>query len=88
MANQATVRLELDNVEALVLFEFLAREIDDANGKRLKPLTNHDGELWALNALHCVLEKELVAPFQGDYKQQVERANSTLEKLNGGSWAK
>jgi len=85
MANQATVRLELDNVEALVLFEFLAREIDDANGKRLKPLTNHDGELWALNGLHCVLERVLSEPFRKDYGKLLSDAKDTMVR-RCGSW--
>ena len=85
MENQATVRLELDNDEALVLFEFLAREVDDANGERLKSLTNHDGELWALNGLHCVLERALSVPFSKDYKKALSDAKECMVQ-RCGSW--
>lgn len=88
MKNLESMSLTLDKIEALVLFDMLSREIDDRKGKQLRAAIRRDGELWALNGLLCVLEKELIAPFQGDYKQQVERANTTLERLNGGPWSK
>ena len=78
-----TVSIALSADEAIVLFEILAREIDGNNGSRLRPFTSHEGELWALNGLHSLLEKELVEPFSKDYSEQLSQARERLVKLNG-----
>ena len=83
MANQATVHLELDNDEALVLFDYLQREIDDENAVRLKSLTNHDGELWALNGLNCLLERVLAEPFTKKYPALSSQAQESLVERCG-----
>lgn len=87
MENQSSVRLELEADEALLLFEFLAREIENENGWRLEKLTEYDGELWALNALHCLLEQTLVDPFRNDYSARLSQANEAILKRMG-SWPK
>ena len=78
MATQETVLIKLDSDEALVLFEFLSREVDDDDGVRLKPLTEHDGELWALNGLQGVLEKAVSVAFSEDYKTALSQARKSL----------
>jgi len=83
MPDHDTVHLKLDSDEALVLFAFLAREIDAANGARLKPMTNHQAELWALNALQSLLERELTEPFRSDYDSLLSRAQTSLVKKCG-----
>ena len=85
MSNQATVQLELDKEEALVLFDFLQREIDDRNSVRLKPLAMHDGELWALNGLNSLLERKLAEPFRKDYPALLSKAQESLVE-RWGSW--
>ena len=85
MENQTAVHMELDSDEALVLFEFLARELDNDNGVRLKTVTNNDGELWALNSLHCLLEQVLVEPLKSEYATLVSRAQASLVERRG-SW--
>jgi len=45
MTDQPTTSLTLERDEALALFAFLAREIDNGDASRLKPLGQHDGEL-------------------------------------------
>jgi hypothetical protein len=73
-----TVRIELEPDEALVLYDFLQREIDNEGGKRLKRLSDHDSELWALNALNCLLERALAEPFAKDYPALLSQARDSL----------
>lgn len=83
LGNDVTITLSQD--EALVLFDFLQREIDAVNGSRLVPATEHEGELWALNGLNCLLERELAAPFKHDYDQILQQSRASLIQRNG-SW--
>ena len=78
MTYQATVHIELEHDEALVLHDLLHREIDDKHGVRLKSLTNHDSELWALNGLSCLLERVLAEPFRRDYRTLLSQAQKSL----------
>ena len=66
-----------------VLFDFLSREVEDRNGSRLKSATLHDAELWALNGVLSLLEKNLVAPFEEDYADQVSQAREALTEQCG-----
>ena len=63
------ITVELTNDEALVLFEFLSREIDETQEKRLAQVIDHPAEFWALNSVHCALEKILREPFAGNYRE-------------------
>lgn len=81
-----SVLLRLTPDEALVLFEFLARSIDERGGTDLLALTCHDAELWTLNAVHCALESELAEPFRDDYRTLVDGARERLLHVNGGAW--
>ena len=72
------VGIELSEQEALVLFEFLAREIDDRRGRRLAAALEHPAEYWALNGVHCVLESKLAEPFANNYHQLLAAARDKL----------
>jgi hypothetical protein len=85
MTDQSTVSLTLDRDEALALFAFLAREVDDADATRMRSLAQHDGELWALNGLHLQLERLLAEPFADDYVDQLAAAKEALVGRRG-SW--
>lgn len=85
-APSAPVLLRLSPDEALVLFEFLARAIDEERGRQLAVIAKHDAELWALNAVHCALESELAEPFRDDYSALLAAARERLAEANGGPW--
>jgi hypothetical protein len=71
-----TITLSAD--DALVLFDFLAREIDDRKGSRLPGVIEHPAEFWALNRLLCDLQSDLAEPFRADYGARVEAARERL----------
>lgn len=71
-----TVTLERD--EALVLFEWLSREVGERQGAHLAPVLVSPGEFWALNALHCLLERETLAPLDRSYAQAVREARARM----------
>lgn len=72
------VTLTLERDEALVLFEFLSREVGERHGARLAPALVAPAEFWALNALHGLLEREEVAPMDRPYAQAVREARARL----------
>lgn len=76
-----TITITLEADEALVLFEWLSREVDDRDGAGLAPVLVSPGESWALNALHCLLEAQVVAPFQLDYAEAVRAARARLSPV-------
>jgi hypothetical protein len=78
-----TIQFELDNDTLLVLFEFFAKEIDERNGSRLKPITNDESELWAMNRLYGVLERTLHEPFRKDYLALLSLAQKSLSERCG-----
>lgn len=80
-----SVEILLERNEALVLFNFLSRILDEQNGEKLQGAAAHDGELWALNALLGVLEKALAAPFDQSYVDQVDVALNALT-TKCGAW--
>jgi hypothetical protein len=67
------VRLELTGDESLVLFEFLAR-FDDAGSLAVQD----QAEERALWNLHCLLQKQLVAIFDPNYKELLAAARDRL----------
>ena len=85
MKTPATIQIELEPEQALVLYDFLTREIEDHNGSRLIPLASHEGELWSLDELQGLLAKNLVAQFDEDYSTLVSQANEVLVSRRG-SW--
>ncbi|GAA2701862.1 hypothetical protein [Actinoplanes palleronii] len=70
--HEVTLRLTSD--EALVLFDWLHRGEDV---DRIVP-PDHHGEKVALWNLSALLERELVEPFQHNYRELVDRARVRL----------
>ena len=70
--------LTREREEALVLFEFLSREVGERHGARPATALVTPGEFWALNALHCLLERETWAPMDRPYAQAVREARTRL----------
>ncbi|KAB2912762.1 MAG: hypothetical protein F9K29_17970 [Hyphomicrobiaceae bacterium] len=77
------IDIKLTHDEALVLFDFLQREIDLANGARLAAATEHQAELWALNGLNCLLEKVIAEAFRPDYPVLIAAARDALVEKSG-----
>jgi hypothetical protein len=75
-SEKSSVLVEFTNDEALVLFDWLSREIEkDVDSLKII------GEDWAAaNALLSHLEQKLVEPFQADYAQKVSQARLALAK--------
>ncbi len=67
------VSIDLSASEALVLFEFLSRYSDT---DRLE--TVDQAEQRALWNLCCLLERELVEPFQPEYEKLLAAARESL----------
>lgn len=80
------LKIELTGDEALVLFEFLSREIVDKNGANLKECVNGDAEIWALNDLLCALEKCVPEVFDADFQMALRKAQERLADWHGGQW--
>ncbi len=76
------ITIELEDHEALVLFEFVAREIDDHKERRLAEIIEHPAEFWALNAVHCSLERILADPFRADYAALLAAAREKVIQQN------
>lgn len=72
--------------ESLVLFDLLGRLIDEKQAAGLIDLVQHDAELWALNSLHCQLDRTVSASFKSEYRSLVEAARSNLLAIHGGQW--
>jgi hypothetical protein len=70
--------ITLENHEALVLFEFLSREITDNNGRNLLGSLDHSSEFWALSAVLGRLESLLEEPFRADYLDLLEAARARI----------
>ena len=81
------VHIALSHDEALVLFDLLSRWIEEKDAAPIKPLVEHDGELWSLNSLLCLLERELGEPFSTDYGKLVDAARARLVE-RCGTWPK
>ena len=79
-------RFRLTPEEALVLFDFLGRWIEEEKGKGVRPLTKSDAEIWVLNSAYCELERVLAEPFLPNYAQVVEKAREEVQSRNGGQW--
>ena len=81
--NSQDVILALSQDEALVLFDLLARLVDDRDAVELLPLLEHDAELWALIRVQGLLETRLVQPFLADYRALVDSARDRLVAAHG-----
>ncbi|EJT06811.1 hypothetical protein [Rhizobium sp. CCGE 510] len=77
LPNGAEIRLDPD--EALVLFELLSRWSEDNNAPTPDASCfETTAECAVLHRLLAELEKQLVAPFQTDYRDAVDIARSRL----------
>ena len=77
------VWVNLEDDEAVVLFDFLSRCLDEKDGRPLETAIVHDGELWALNGLLTYLEKSLAEPFYPEYDQHVVKSRQGLAERCG-----
>jgi hypothetical protein len=68
----------LTHSEAIVLFDWLAREIGERQASSLASALVHVSEFWALNALFGVLEKMLAEPFGPDWCASLAAARAAL----------
>lgn len=69
---------ELDRSEAIVLFDWLAREIGERQASNVTSALVHISEFWALNALFGVLEKTLAEPFGPGWRASLAGARAEL----------
>lgn len=77
------MNLELSDDTALVLFDMLLRYGGNDNERSLD--VARAAERNALWFLEAALERQLVAPFQKTYSEQVAAARARLEE-EGGGW--
>ena len=70
--------LHLTRSEAIVLFDWLAREIGERQAANLSAALVHVSEFWALNALFGVLEKTLAEPFGHGWRSALASARAEL----------
>ena len=73
----AGASLQLTNDEALVLFDFVAR-FSETNVLKLEDRA----EAQALWNVCCLLEKQLVEPFQDDYSDRLRAARDRLRPID------
>lgn len=75
--------ISLEDHEALVLFDFLQREVESRKAAGLVPLFEHPAEFWALNNLFCVLEPVTGEVFRADYAAVIDKARAdTMERCD------
>jgi hypothetical protein len=72
------VTIELGDDVALVLFEFLSREIEDRRAVRIPSVIDHPAEFWSLNDVEGALQRILVDPFKPDYHELVAAARRRI----------
>jgi len=69
----------LTRSEAIVLFDWLSREIGERLAANVASALVHISEFWALNALHGALEKTLAEPFGPGWREALGAARATLD---------
>ena len=70
--------ITLKDHEALVLFDFLQREIETNNARRVAPYFEHPAEFWALNNLFCAMEPVTGEVFRSDYGKIIDAARTAV----------
>lgn len=76
MGEGSRVAIELSTAEALVLFELLTRWYEESLDTLL---IKHQAEQRVLWDIQCILERQLTAPFQADYQDQVIAARHAVQ---------
>ncbi|MBS9475600.1 hypothetical protein KIP89_00565 [Ancylobacter sp. VKM B-3255] len=89
MADAASdeITLVVDRSVAVVLFEFLSRTVDDADGEALLDFIDDEAEIPALWALLAGLESVLTEPMAEDYERRVLAAREAVMKRFGGAFS-
>jgi hypothetical protein len=77
------VRIALERDEAIVLFEFLARAVDEGNGLAFRSSVEDDAEVWALNAVLILLEQALAEPFAPGFEKKLTAARKAIAERSG-----
>lgn len=78
-----TASVVLDRDVALVLFEFLARVVDEEEGEPLAEALADDSELHALVSLFADLEDALTEPADENYLRLLQEARARVLKKFG-----
>jgi hypothetical protein len=78
MSSAKNHTFELTRSEAIVLFDWLAREIGERQAANITSALVHVSEFWALNALHGALEKTLAEPFGPAWRARLAAARAAL----------
>jgi len=81
------VTLVIDRSVAVVLFEFLSRTVDDADGEALLDFIEDEAEIPALWALLAGFESVLTEPMAEDYERKVLSAREAVMKRFGGAFS-
>ena len=81
------ITLVVDRSVAGVLFEFLSRTVDDAEGEALADFIEDESEIPALWALLAGLESVLTEPMAEDYERRVLAAREAVMKRFGGAFS-
>ncbi|WGD31814.1 hypothetical protein AncyloWKF20_08330 [Ancylobacter sp. WKF20] len=81
------ITLVVDRAVAVVLFEFLSRTVDDADGEALADFIEDEAEVPALWALLAGLESVLTEPMAEDYERKVLAAREAVMKRFGGAFS-
>lgn len=81
------ITLVIDRSVAVVLFEFLSRTVDDADGEALLDFIEDEAEIPALWALLAGLESVLTEPMAEDYERKVIAAREAVMKRFGGAFS-
>ncbi len=81
------ITLVVDRAVAVVLFEFLSRTVDDADGEALADFIEDEAEIPALWALLAGLESVLTEPMAEDYERKVLAARAAVMKRFGGAFS-
>jgi hypothetical protein len=72
---------DLTRDEAIVLFDWLAREIGERQASNLLAALVHVSEFWALNALLGAIEKTLAEPFGPGWREALGAARAALDPV-------
>ena len=72
------VTIVLDHAVALVVFDVLARSLEEQDGVPLREALDHPAEPQALWSLFNVLEDALPEPFEDDYARHVAAARQMV----------
>ena len=80
------VVLTLNHSVALVVFDLLARMVDQHDAEGIRELLDHPGEVAALWSLMAAFEQVLDEPLEADYRQLIVAArDDVVARLGAGA---